>query len=337
MNDIMLRVENLSTSFFTHLGEVKAVRGVSFTVQKGEVLGIVGESGSGKSITALSILQLLKHPGKVISGRVLFKGESLLDKPEKQMRAMRGNQLSMIFQDPMTSLNPTLTVGEQVMEMIRVHQTVDRGLARKKALELFDWVKIPSPRERLNCYPHEFSGGMRQRVMIAMALCCDPELIIADEPTTALNVTIQEQILKLLRSIQGRLNSSIVLITHDLGVIAELADRILVMYGGMIMEEAPVEDIFYRPRHPYTVGLLESIPQIEGHARRRLIPIPGSPPDMLKPPAGCPFAPRCAAAMRICFEKSPEYSKSKRSRAMCWLWHPQAPPSAIFDRWRKGA
>ncbi len=333
MNDLLLDVKNLNTSFFTHLGEVQAVRGIDFNIKKGEIIGIVGESGSGKSITLMSALQLLKFPGKVTSGEVFFKGEDLLKKSEKQMRHIRGNEVSMIFQDPMTSMNPTLKVGEQVMETIRVHNNISRSEARKKTLELFDLVKIPSPEQRINSYPHEFSGGMRQRVMIAIALSCDPDLLIADEPTTALDVTIQEQIIKLMKGIQSKLNTSIILITHDLGVIAEIAEKIIVMYGGKIMEEGQTDDIFFHPRHPYTIGLLDSIPQIIETEKKRLIPIKGSPPDMLKPPDGCPFAPRCDFVMKICTQKCPDYFISDQNRrSLCWLLHKEAPKNMEFEK-----
>ncbi|NNG02222.1 MAG: ABC transporter ATP-binding protein [Desulfobacteraceae bacterium] len=331
MGATLLEVDNLTTSFFTHQGEVQAVRGVNFRVNAGEMVGIVGESGSGKSVTLLSVLQLLKSPGKTIAGRALFKGENLLDKNERQMRALRGDCLSMIFQDPMTSLNPTLTIGEQIMETLRVHRRISRKAARHRAVELLELVRIPSPDQRLNAYPHEFSGGMRQRVMIAMALSCDPDLLIADEPSTALDVTIQAQIILLLKQIQRELNTAVILITHDLGVIAEAVSRVIVMYGGMIMEEASVEDIFYRPRHPYTWGLLASVPRVDVEEKQRLSPIAGSPPDMLNPPAGCPFFPRCRFALQICRLKIPAYfSSAPGRRSLCWRLHPGAPDRNRF-------
>jgi len=330
MNQTILDVQNLKTSFFTYSGEIKAVRDVSFQVRKGEVIGIVGESGSGKSITALSLLGLLKEPGRVTGGCVLYKNRDLLKLPEKEMRMIRGNNISMIFQDPMTSLNPTLTVGRQVTEVLMVHHGITNKEAEQKAAHLFEEVKIPSPKDRLGAYPHEFSGGMRQRVMIAMALSCEPDLVIADEPTTALDVTIQSQIMKLIGQIQKKSGMSVVLITHDLGVVADVAKNILVMYGGMILEEGSNHDIFYRSRHPYTQGLLNSVPDLDITLNKRLIPIPGSPPDMLNPPVGCPFSPRCRYAMKICHLRVPEYSQlSKSHRSMCWLLHPQAPQTDL--------
>lgn len=327
----LLKIENLSTSFFTSRGEVQAVRGVSFDVFPGEVLGIVGESGSGKSITCMSILGLLKSNGRIVSGSAHFEGKNLTDLPEVEMRKLRGNDIAMIFQDPMTSLNPTLTVGEQIIETILAHNSISRKQARARVVELFELVKIPEAASRLGSYPHEFSGGMRQRVMIAMALACDPKLLIADEPTTALDVTIQRQILLLLKEIQSRLNMAVILITHDLGVIAEITDRIMVMYGGMVMEEASVDDLFKNPSHPYTKGLLTSIPKIGQEGKERLKPIPGSPPDMLRPPAGCPFAPRCEKAMQICLEEMPErfvVASDLPHTSKCWLHHPDAPQEA---------
>ena len=296
MSAPLLSVTNLSTSFFTSRGEVQAVRGVSFELRAGEILGIVGESGSGKSITCMSIMGLLSSSGRVIDGTALFEGRDLITLDEDELSALRGNDISMIFQDPMTSLNPTLTVGEQVIETILRHRKVSRAEARARAIELFELVRIPSAAKRLRSYPHEFSGGMRQRVMIAIALACDPKLLIADEPTTALDVTIQRQILALLKELQGRLGMAVILITHDLGVIAETADRVLVMYGGMVMEEGPVRELFARSSHPYTRGLLASIPDLSDDTHHRLTPIPGSPPDMLRPPKGCPFAPRSLLA-----------------------------------------
>jgi len=322
----LLSVKNLKTSFFTSRGEVQAVRGVSFDVGPGEILGIVGESGSGKSITCMSVLRLLKSSGRVIGGEALFEGRDLLKLDDDDLRELRGNDIAMIFQDPMTSLNPTLSVGEQVMETILRHRKVSRAEARQRAIELFELVRIPNAAERLKAYPHQFSGGMRQRVMIAMALSCDPKLLIADEPTTALDVTIQRQILALLKELQSRLGMAVILITHDLGVIAEVTDRVLVMYGGMAMEEGPVRDVFKRPSHPYTRGLLASIPNLRDGTHHRLKPIPGSPPDMLRPPTGCPFAPRCPSAMRQCEAAVPPlFSIGEGHEARCWLHHPDAP------------
>ena len=327
MKDHLLELKELRTSFFTHVGEVKAIRGVSFHLDKGEALGIVGESGSGKSVTSMSIMRLLQNPGKIIGGDIIFNGENLMDKSDKEMQKIRGNDIAMIFQDPMTSLNPVYTVGNQIIEAIVKHQKISKADARKKAIEMLDIVGIPSPEKRIDQYPHEFSGGMRQRAMIAMALSCEPKLLIADEPTTALDVTIQAQILELMKDLKNKLDTSIILITHDLGVVADVCARIIVMYGGIILEEGRSEDIFYNPKHPYTLGLLKSIPKLaDKEDKERLIPIPGSPPDLLKPPKGCPFAARCEYAMKICIDKMPEYTYVKEDhRSMCWLLHPDAP------------
>jgi len=331
MSDRLLDVKGLKTSFFTHVGEVKAIRGVDFYIDKGEALGIVGESGSGKSVTSMSVMRLLQKPGKVIDGEIIFGGEDLMQKSEKDMQSIRGNEISMIFQDPMTSLNPVYTVGDQIVEAIVKHQKLSKSDARKKAIEMLKLVGIPSPEKRIDNYPHEFSGGMRQRAMIAMALSCEPKLLIADEPTTALDVTIQAQILELMKDLKDRLNTSIILITHDLGVVADLCSRIIVMYGGLIMEEGSADDIFYRAKHPYTHGLIKSIPKITQKGdKEKLCPIPGSPPDLLNPPKGCPFASRCDSAMKICMEKMPEYTFVEQGhRAACWLLHPNAPKSGF--------
>ncbi len=325
--ETILEVRDLHTSFLTSNGEVKAVRGVSFDVEKGKTLGIVGESGSGKSVTSLSILKLLGTTGKITSGSIKLDGEELTTMSRKEMRAVRGARISMIFQDPMTSLNPLMPMGEQVDEMIWEHnRNMPKQERQQKVLELFRMVRIPEPEKRMKSYPHEFSGGMRQRVMIAMALACRPELLIADEPTTALDVSIQDQILKLMRSLQKEIGMSIMFITHDLGVVAELCDRVAVMYGGLIMEEADIIDIFRQPMHPYTMGLMASIPGMNQDKSKMLRSIPGSPPDMIQPPKGCPFAPRCPYAMRICAEQLPPYfSAGENRRSMCWLLDPEAP------------
>ncbi|CAH2214717.1 ABC transporter ATP-binding protein [Tepidibacter aestuarii] len=327
MKDHLLELKELRTSFFTHVGEVKAIRGVSFHLDKGEALGIVGESGSGKSVTSMSIMRLLQHPGKIVGGDIIFNGENLIEKSDKEMQSIRGNDIAMIFQDPMTSLNPVYTVGDQIIEAIVKHQKISKSDARKKAIDMLNIVGIPSPEKRIDQYPHEFSGGMRQRAMIAMALSCEPQLLIADEPTTALDVTIQAQILELMKDLKDKLDTSIILITHDLGVVADVCSRIIVMYGGIILEEGKSEDIFYNPKHPYTLGLLKSIPKLaDKEDKERLIPIPGSPPDLLKPPKGCPFAARCEYAMKICIDKMPEYTYVKEDhRSMCWLLHKDAP------------
>ncbi len=327
MSEKMLEVKGLRTSFFTHVGEVKAIRGVDFYLDKGEAVGIVGESGSGKSVTSLSVMRLLQFPGKLTGGEILFDGEDLAKKSDKEMQGIRGNDISMIFQDPMTSLNPVFTIGNQIMEAIIKHKKMSKSQAKEKAVEMLRIVGIPSPEKRIDQYPHEFSGGMRQRAMIAMALSCEPKLLIADEPTTALDVTIQAQILELMKDLKDRLNTSIILITHDLGVVADVCSRIIVMYGGLIMEEGTTEEIFYNPQHPYTVGLMKSIPKMsDKENKERLIPIEGTPPDLLKPPSGCPFAPRCENAMKVCMTQMPEYTKSTQThRAACWLLHPDAP------------
>ena len=324
MAERILELKTLKTSFFTHLGEVQAVRGIDYHLDRGEALGIVGESGSGKSVSSMSIMGLLQHPGKVKEGTVHFKGENLLNKSTKEMMDIRGNEIAMIFQDPMTSLNPVYTVGNQIIEVIRKHQKLSKKEARMRAIEMLKMVGIPAPESRIDNYPHEFSGGMRQRAMIAIALACEPDLLIADEPTTALDVTIQAQILKLMKDLKEKINTSIILITHDLGVVADVCSRVIVMYGGLIMEEGDVKDIFYNPKHPYTVGLLKSVPNLE--VKERLVPIDGTPPDLLHPPKGCPFAARCEHTMNICLEEQPNYYSAREGhRAMCWLMDEEAP------------
>ncbi len=337
MREKILEVNNVKTSFFTHLGEVQAVRGVSFQLHKGEALGIVGESGSGKSVTSMSIMRLLQYPGVTKEGDIVFKGENLLDKSKKEMMNIRGDEIAMIFQDPMTSLNPVYTVGDQIMEAIIRHQGVSKAEARDKAIEMLTLVGIPSPEERVDNYPHEFSGGMRQRAMIAIALSCQPDLLIADEPTTALDVTIQAQILELLKELKDKVDTSIILITHDLGVVADVCSRIVVMYGGLIMEEGTSEEIFYEPMHPYTMGLLKSIPRLDLNEKKRLVPIPGTPPDLIKPPTGCPFAARCPYTMQVCLEQEPPYvTKESGHRAACWLHHPDAPKVELETGVKRG-
>ena len=324
--DEILKVEGLKTSFMTSSGEVQAVRGVSFGVRKGEILGIVGESGSGKSVTSMTILRLLADTARIKEGAIRFEGQDLTKVSEKEMRAIRGQKIAMIFQDPMSSLNPLVPVGKQVAEIMKIHHPeMKPEQLKQRTLELFEQVRIPEAAKRLRSYPHEFSGGMRQRVMIAMALANRPDLLIADEPTTALDVTIQDQILKQLRSLQREYGTSIIFITHDLGVVDELCDRVVVMYGGLIMEEAPIEEIFANPLHPYTMGLLASIPGVHKDKSERLQSIAGSPPDMTSPPAGCPFAPRCPYARNICAAECPPYMQAGGHRAMCWLLQPDAP------------
>lgn len=328
----LLEVNNLKTSFYTKVGEVQAVRGISFKLNKGEVIGIVGESGCGKSITMMSIMGLLDENGKIKDGTVLFEDKELVSLSEKEMLKIRGNDISMIFQDPMTSLNPLVTIGNQIIEPLRIHKKLSKQQANDKGVELLRLVGIPSPEKRMKQYPHEFSGGMRQRVMIAMALACDPKLLIADEPTTALDVTIQAQILELMKDIKDKLNTSIILITHDLGVVADICDKVNVMYGGIIVEQGPVRDIFNNSRHPYTWGLLESIPNPDNQ-KEKLIPIDGQPPDLLKPPAGCPFYARCKYAMKVCESNVPEfYEIEKGHKSACWLNDKRAPKVEVPTR-----
>ncbi|MDR1137497.1 MAG: ABC transporter ATP-binding protein [Synergistaceae bacterium] len=322
----LLEVKDLNVSFFTHVGEVKAIRGVDFYVGAGETIGIVGESGSGKSVTSLAILRLLPYPGKIISGSVTFRGEDLLRKSAGGMRALRGDCISMVFQDPMTSLNPVFTIGEQIVEALAVHRKKKSAReAKMRAIEMLNLVGIPDAASRFGAYPHEFSGGMRQRAMIAMALVCEPSLLIADEPTTALDVTIQAQILEVMSDLREKIGSSIILITHDLAVVSETCSRIIVMYGGQIMEEAPVRELFENPLHPYTRGLMRCIPVHGGAARERLVPISGTPPDLLKPPSGCPFVERCGEAMKICLTHRPAFYGEDGHRAACWRLDPEAP------------
>ncbi|MEG2935131.1 MAG: ABC transporter ATP-binding protein [Clostridium sp.] len=321
-----LQVNNVKTSFFTQFGEVQAVGGVSFELNSGEVLGIVGESGSGKSVTMLSIMRLLDDNGKVKEGEVLFEGKDLVTMSEADMCKIRGDAIAMIFQDPMTCLNPLMTVGKQLMEPLRIHKNMSKDEAYNRSVELLELVGIPSPKSRMKQYPHEFSGGMRQRVMIAMALSCNPKLLIADEPTTALDVTIQAQILEIMKDIKNKLNTSIILITHDLGVVADICDKVNVMYGGVIVESGAVNDIYYNPKHPYTWGLMESVPNPNTLSKKRLKPIDGQPPDLFKPPKGCPFYARCKYAMKVCQEKRPAfYEISKGHKAACWLNDERAP------------
>jgi peptide/nickel transport system ATP-binding protein/oligopeptide transport system ATP-binding protein len=319
----LLSVMNLRTRFHIYEGMVTAVDGINLDVYRGETLGVVGESGCGKSVTALSILRLLASPPAEIQGTILFGGVNLLDLNLDEIRRIRGNAISMIFQEPMTSLNPVLTIGEQISEAIRLHQGVARQEAWSKAVEMLQMVQIPSPEMRVHEYPHQLSGGMRQRAMIAMALSCHPRLLLADEPTTALDVTIQAQIVDLMERLKEEFETSIVLITHNLGLIAEMAKRVLVMYVGKVVEEAPVEDLFQEPLHPYTQGLLESIPWIGKKlktGRRQLQEIPGMVPSLLEMPEGCRFHPRCSRAMNICSKEEPPLVQKDGRRVLCWLW-----------------
>ncbi|MBP3542035.1 MAG: ABC transporter ATP-binding protein [Clostridia bacterium] len=316
----MLEVKDLCTSFFTPSGEVKAVNGVSFNLDKGKVLGIVGESGSGKSVTAYSILQILTHPGKIVSGSIKFHDEELVGASDEKIREIRGNHISIIFQDPMTSLNPTLTIGNQLMEAILLHTGRNREQARERAIEMLEKVGINEPQKRMKQYAYELSGGMRQRVMIAMALACEPDILIADEPTTALDVTIQAQILELMQELQKEMGMAIIMITHDLGVIASMCDEVIVMYAGKVAERGTADAIFYTPKHEYTKGLMRSIPSIDSDEKTKLIPITGTPIDLLKLPSGCAFAPRCDCAMKICLQQHPEeFWVGRDHLAACWM------------------
>ena len=332
----LLSVRDLKTSFFTHVGEVKAVRGISFDVNEGEVLGIVGESGSGKSVTSLSIMGLLQYPGRVVDGEILLNGEDILTYSKDQMRKVRGKEIAMIFQDPMTSLNPVYTIGNQVMEMILEHEKMTKREARARAIEMLKLVGIPAAEKRIDSYPHEFSGGMRQRVMIALALSCNPKLLIADEPTPALDVTIQAQILNLIKKLNRQFGMTTMLITHDLGVVATVCDKVAVMYGGLIMEYGTADEIFYHPRHPYTMGLLGSIPHVDGGEKRRLIPIDGTPPDLINPPKGCPFSTRCKYCMNVCTQEQPPYFAEDKHRTMCWMLDVDAPKDSDYEMRKAG-
>ena len=319
MDTPLLQVKNLCTSFNVDAGEVRAVNGISFNLDKGKVLGIVGESGSGKSVTAYSIMRILVEPGKIVGGEILFNGEDIVKYSKKQMREFRGKRVSIIFQDPMTSLNPTFTIGNQLREAILLHTDRNRAEANARALEMLQLVGVNEPEKRLKQYPHELSGGMRQRVMIAMALACEPDILIADEPTTALDVTIQAQILELMKDLQKKMGMAIIMITHDLGVIADMCDEIIVMYAGRVCERGTVDEIFYNPRHEYTKGLLRSIPTLNG-GHDKLIPIAGSPVDLTNLPAGCAFASRCDRCMKICLTDQPEEVRVNDSHiASCWM------------------
>lgn len=316
----LLEIKNLKTSFFTSKGEVQAVRGVSFNLKKGEALGIVGESGSGKSVTSMSIMKLLPENGKIKEGEILFNNKDIVKMNMKEVREIRGKDIAMIFQDPMSSLNPLIPIGKQVGEMIAIHNKLPKDEIKRRAIEMLSKVKIPEPEKRYGFYPHQFSGGMRQRVMIAMALANNPEILIADEPTTALDVTIQDQVLKqMAESIRER-DMSMIFITHDLAVVAQICTRVIVMYGGLIMESSPIEELFNNPSHPYTMGLFKSMPSMDQSKDEKLHPIAGSPPDMLNPPKGCPFAPRCKYARIICRDELPPMVEvSKDHYSLCHL------------------
>ncbi len=320
MSEKLLEINDERLSFFTPAGEVKALNGVSLSMEEGEVLGIVGESGSGKSVTAYSIMGLTAYPGKLVGGTIRFNGHQIDKMTEKEFRKIRGNEVSIIFQDPMTSLNPVYTIGNQIEEAILLHTNKTKTEAKARAKELLELVGINEPEKRLKQYPHEHSGGMRQRVMIAIALACEPKLLIADEPTTALDVTIQAQILELMQELRKKLGMSIIMITHDLGVVASMCEKIAVMYAGHIVEYGTADEIFYSPKHEYTKGLIKSIPKLNAEDKERLIPIEGQPVDLLNPPAGCPFAPRCASCMKICLrEMPPQTHLSDTHYSHCWL------------------
>lgn len=321
-NQEILRVENLKTYFNTDDGIVKAVDGVSFTLNRGETLGIVGESGCGKSVMNLSLMRLIASPpGKIMDGDIFFHGKSVLAMSGAELRALRGNKLSMIFQDPMTSLNPFLRISTQLVETLRLHQGLSKSEAYEKAIEMLRRVGIPSPEKRIDAYPHQFSGGMRQRVMIAMALSCNPEILVADEPTTALDVTIQAQILEIIKDLTVKLSTAVILITHDLGVVSGMCDTICVMYAGRIVERTSTDDLFRNPRHPYTLGLIRSVPRLDKTTKERLYSIPGTPPSLINLPECCPYHPRCEFAMDICSRQYPdEIDLEKGHRVCCWLY-----------------
>ena len=335
-NDKILEVKDLSVSFNTYAGEVKAVRGVSFELNRGETPAFVGESGCGKTVTAKSILRLLKPPFAVIKegSKITCDGKDVLSLNKKELCEFRGDEVSMIFQDPMTSLNPTMTVGKQIMESLRIHRHLDKKQAREEAIKMLKMVNIPSPEKRIDSYPHEMSGGMRQRVMIAMALACSPKILIADEPTTALDVTIQAQIMDLMRELKEKMNTAIILVTHDLGVVANFADRIQVMYAGQVVERGTAREIFYDSKHPYTWALLSSVPKLAKESKQELYALKGTPPDLILPLNHCPFASRCEYCMPICKEKNPlETTITDTHRVSCWLQHPNAPKvKSFYDR-----
>lgn len=330
MSEKLLEIKDERLSFFTPAGEVKALNGVSFSMDEGDVLGIVGESGSGKSVTAYSIMGLNAYPGKLVGGTIRFNGHQIDQMTEEELRKIRGNEVSIIFQDPMTSLNPVYTIGNQIEEVILLHTNKTKKEAHERARELLELVGINEPEKRLKQYPHEHSGGMRQRVMIAIALACEPKLLIADEPTTALDVTIQAQILELMQELRQKLGMSIIMITHDLGVVASMCEKIAVMYAGHIVEYGTTDEIFYQPSHEYTKGLIRSIPNLNAEEITRLVPIEGQPVDLLNPPAGCPFAPRCGSCMKICLrEMPPKTELSDTHYTYCWLRQKEEAEGAV--------
>ncbi len=317
----LLQVKGLKTQFFTQDGIVNAVNGIAYDLNEGETLGLVGESGCGKSVSVLSLMRLIPQPpGRIVGGEAWFQGRDLLTMDTEEIRSVRGNKIAMIFQDPMTSLNPVLTISQQVSEALELHLAMDKKQARERSIELLELVRIPDARDRMDDYPHQFSGGMRQRVMIAMALSCNPQLLIADEPTTALDVTIQAQIIELVKQLKEEIGMAVIWITHDLGVVAGLADRVNVMYAGYIIESADVKDVYGDPRHPYTLGLLSSIPRLDAERKSKLVPIEGLPPDLIGMEAGCPFAPRCQYAIDRCLEENPTLETIARGHTVaCWV------------------
>lgn len=333
----LLEVKNLKVSFFTDLGETQAVKDAGFAIEEGDFFGIVGESGSGKSVTTKSILRLGPSNCKIKGGEILFKGDDILKKNEAELRKIRGGEIAMIFQDSLSALNPVYTVGSKMVELIRRHTDMNKKEAKARVLELLTAVGITDPEKAMRSYPHELSGGMRQRVMIAIALACEPKLLIADEPTTALDVTIQAQILELMMDLKEKLGMAIIMITHDLGVVANMCDRIAVMYAGKVVEYGTTDDIFYRPSHEYTKGLIRSIPKLTEKEHNKLVPIEGSPVDMLNPPAGCPFAPRCRACMKICLREMPPYTDlSDIHYSACWLMQKREFDKQQDSRTQKG-
>jgi oligopeptide transport system ATP-binding protein len=329
----ILTVNNLRVSFGLEKNEVQAVRGVGFSLQKGETLAIVGESGSGKSVTAKTIMRLLpKHNTRITDGEIFYENKNLLNLSDRDMQVIRGSEISMVFQDPMTSLNPTMKIGKQIMEGLKKHQSLTKAEAKQKAIDMLKLVGIPNPEERIDAYPHQFSGGMRQRVVIAMALSCNPKVLIADEPTTALDVTIQAQILDLMKDLQEKTGTAIILITHDLGVVANMADRVAVMYAGEVVEMGTVDEIFYEPQHPYTLGLIKSMPKLHANRSNPLIPIPGSPPDLARLGSGCPFAARCPYTMKVCHHFTPaKTTVSGQHTVSCWLQDERVPKELTLE------
>ena len=320
MSEHLLEIEDLKVSFFTPAGEVKAVNGVTYSLDEGRVLGIVGESGSGKSVSVSALMQLLVFPGRVVGGKITFDGRDILAMNSEEIQTVRGKEIGMIFQDPMTSLNPVYTIGEQLIETLRRHTDMSRKEAWNRSVEMLKLVGINNPEQRMKQYPHEFSGGMRQRAMIAMTLLCNPKLLIADEPTTALDVTIQAQILELMKSLREKINAAIIMITHDLGIVSDICDEVIVMYAGRIVERGLIDDIFYRPAHPYTQGLLRCLPRLDSDGSKPLEPIEGTPVDLLALPKGCAFAPRCEKCLKVCLQHQPPvYEVGEGHTSACWL------------------